>query len=71
MINLNFSICYDVETGLNKALYARLTKDQDAIANASGLGDLSDTAKGLIKQRFVHSVICGKIILAQIFDCVK
>jgi hypothetical protein len=41
----------DIETGLNKALYARLTKDQDAIASASGLSDLSDTAKGLIKQR--------------------
>lgn len=41
----------DVESGLNKALYARLTKDQDAIAQASGLDTLTDTAKGLIRQR--------------------
>ena len=41
----------DVETGLNKALYARLTKDQDAIAQASGLGDVTDAAKGLVRQR--------------------
>jgi len=43
----------DVETGLNKALYSRLTKDQDAIAQAVG-GDalsVSDTAKGLVRQR--------------------
>ena len=43
----------DVETGLNKALYARLTKDQDAIAQTIG-GDalaVSDTAKSLVKQR--------------------
>ena len=43
----------DVESGLNKALYAKLTKDQDAIAAKFG-GDslaLSDTAKGLVRQR--------------------
>ncbi len=43
----------DVETGLNKAVYARLTKDQDAIAQSVG-GDalaVSDTAKGLVRQR--------------------
>jgi hypothetical protein len=43
----------DVETGLNKALYARLTKDQDLIAENVG-GDalaVSDTAKSLVKQR--------------------
>lgn len=41
----------DVETGLNKALYARLTKDQDAIAQAQGLGETTDAAKGLVRQR--------------------
>ena len=41
----------DVETGLNKALYARLTKDQDAIAASGGLKDVTDGAKGLIIQR--------------------
>ena len=43
----------DVETGLNKALYARLSRDMDDIATSSG-GDalaLSDTAKGLVRQR--------------------
>jgi hypothetical protein len=43
----------DVETGLNKALYARLTRDQDLIAESVG-GDalaISDTAKSLVKQR--------------------
>lgn len=43
----------DVETGLNKALYARLSKDMDNIATTSG-GDalaISDTAKGLVRQR--------------------
>jgi hypothetical protein len=43
----------DVETGLNKALYARLTKDQDLIAENVG-GDalaVSDTAKSLVIQR--------------------
>ena len=43
----------DVETGLNKAVYSRLTKDQDAIAQSIG-GDalaVSDTAKGLVRQR--------------------
>lgn len=43
----------DVETGLNKAVYARLTKDQDAIAKSAG-GDalaVSDTSKGLVRQR--------------------
>ena len=43
----------DVESGLNKAIYAKLTKDQDAIATKFG-GDslaLSDTAKGLVRQR--------------------
>lgn len=41
----------DVETGLNKALYARLTKDQDAIAQAQGLGEVTESAKGLVRQR--------------------
>lgn len=41
----------DVETGLNKALYARLTKDQDSIAVNAGLNDITDGAKGLIIQR--------------------
>ena len=41
----------DVETGLNKALYARLTKDQDAIALRNGLNDVTEGAKGLVKQR--------------------
>jgi hypothetical protein len=43
----------DVETGLNKALYAKLTRDQDLIAESVG-GDalaISDTAKSLVKQR--------------------
>jgi hypothetical protein len=43
----------DVETGLNKALYARLTKDQDAIAESIG-GDalaVSDAGKALVTQR--------------------
>ena len=43
----------DVETGLNKALYARLTRDQDAIAESIG-GDalaVSDAGKSLVKQR--------------------
>lgn len=43
----------DVETGLNKAVYARLSTDQDNIAKAAG-GDalsVSDTAKGLVRQR--------------------
>ena len=43
----------DVEKGLNKALYARLSRDMDNIATTSG-GDalaISDTAKGLVKQR--------------------
>ena len=43
----------DVETGLNKALYARLTRDQDLIAENIG-GDalaVSDTAKSLVIQR--------------------
>tara|TARA_R110000796_G_C14552444_1_gene433998 strand:- start:45 stop:2207 length:2163 start_codon:yes stop_codon:yes gene_type:complete len=43
----------DVETGLNKALYARLTKDQDLIAEEAGGEALavSDTAKSLVVQR--------------------
>lgn len=42
----------DVETGLNKALYARLTKDQDAIAaSIPGGASITDAAKGLIRQR--------------------
>lgn len=41
----------DVETGLNKALYARLTRDQDAIAQSSGLGGVTDSAKDLIIRR--------------------
>ena len=43
----------DVETGLNKALYAKLTKDQDAIAASVGGEALSvsDTGKALVKQR--------------------
>lgn len=41
----------DVETGLNKALYGRLTKDQDTIARAAGLDDTTEAAKGLIRQR--------------------
>lgn len=43
----------DVETGLNKALYARLTKDQDAIAQSVGGEALavSDIGKSLVKQR--------------------
>ncbi|MEE8208489.1 MAG: hypothetical protein V3T88_06020 [Nitrosomonadaceae bacterium] len=42
----------DVETGLNKALYARLTRDQDAIASGvEGGVAVSDTAKGLVRQR--------------------
>jgi len=42
----------NVETGLNKALYARLTSDQDAIARSvQGGSDISDAAKGLIRQR--------------------
>jgi len=41
----------DVETGLNKALYGRLTKDQDAIAAANGLGGTTDAGKSLVRQR--------------------
>lgn len=41
----------DVEKGLNKALYARLTRDQDAIAQLSGFSGITDSAKGLIRQR--------------------
>jgi hypothetical protein len=42
----------DVETGLNKALYARLTKDQDAIADSIEGGlEISNAAKGLVRQR--------------------
>lgn len=42
----------DVETGLNKALYARLTRDQDVIAESVEGGlDVSNTAKGLVRQR--------------------
>lgn len=43
----------DVETGLNKALYARLTRDQDAIAQGVG-GEalaISDMGKSLVRQR--------------------
>jgi len=43
----------DMETGLNKALYARLTRDQDAIAEGVG-GEalaISDAGKSLVKQR--------------------
>ena len=43
----------DVESGLNKAMYARLSTDQDNIARAVG-GDalsVSDTAKSLVRQR--------------------
>ena len=43
----------DVETGLNKALYSRLTRDQDAIAEGVGGQALatSDLGKSLVKQR--------------------
>lgn len=41
----------DVETGLNKALYARLTRDQDAIASGAGLVDVTDGAKALVIRR--------------------
>lgn len=43
----------DVESGLNKALYARLTRDQDNIAKSVGGEALavSDTGKSLVKQR--------------------
>jgi hypothetical protein len=41
----------DTEQGLLKALYARLSKDQDAIAESAGFGDITTSAKGLITQR--------------------
>jgi len=41
----------DVETGLNRALYARLTRDQDAIASGAGLVDITDSAKALVVRR--------------------
>lgn len=43
----------DTEQGLLKALYARLSKDQDAIAETAGFGDITKSAKGLITQRKV------------------
>jgi len=43
----------DTEQGLLKALYARLSKDQDAIAEGAGFGDITTSAKGLITQRKV------------------
>lgn len=41
----------DTEEGLLKALYNRLTKDQDAIAQGAGFGEITEGAKGLIRQR--------------------
>lgn len=41
----------DVESGLNKALYGNLAKDQEAIAVAGGFGEIAESAKGLIIQR--------------------
>lgn len=41
----------DTEQGLLKALYARLTKDQDAIAESAGFGDITDSAKALVRQQ--------------------
>jgi len=41
----------DVETGLNKALYGRLAKDQEIIAKNAGLSDITEAAKSLIIQR--------------------
>lgn len=43
----------DTEQGLLKALYARLSKDQDAIAETAGFGDITKSAKGLVTQRKV------------------
>lgn len=50
-INKNSGPFKDVETGLNKALYARLTRDQDAIASGAGLSDVTDGAKALVVRR--------------------
>jgi len=41
----------DVESGLNKALYARLRTDQDLIAKNSGMGAVTDSANKLIIKR--------------------
>ena len=43
----------DVEEGLNKALYAKLSRDQEIIADGIGgqVKSLSETAKGLVRQR--------------------
>lgn len=44
----------DLETGLNKALYAKLSQDMDDIAknsNVTGAIGISDSAKGLVRQR--------------------
>ncbi len=41
----------DTEKGLLKALYNRLSKDQDAIAQSAGFGEITEGAKGLIRQR--------------------
>ena len=41
----------DVESGLNKAIYGNLAKDQEIIAQASGFADVAETAKSLIIQR--------------------
>jgi hypothetical protein len=50
-LNKNSGPFKDVETGLNKALYARLTRDQDAIASGAGLVDVTDGAKALVVRR--------------------
>lgn len=49
--NKNSGPFRNVETGLNKALYARLTRDQDAIAEGAGLSDVTDAGKALIVRR--------------------
>lgn len=41
----------DQETGLMKAIYARLRSDQDAVAESLGVSDVSDSANALIRQR--------------------
>lgn len=41
----------DAESGLAKAMYARLSNDVDSFAESQGLGGLTKSAKGLVAQR--------------------
>lgn len=50
-INKNSGSFKDVESGLNKALYARLSADQETIAKSAGLENITKSAKALITQR--------------------